>query len=477
MGIKISLVEKAFLGALIFNGQYNPALFQVAVTRIEEARTKGITPISTLKNQIVYKAMVDLMVGFGGFDMTLLLDTLAKNDKLSDLGGEHYLYELTHACADPINWQKYCHALLEVAERRETEAIGQWLTEQANNPNLDGVLGTAQTRLGRVMVAREGSPVKPMSDIVVANRQRKDERRENPTPIPGYRTGISRLDLKLGGLQKGWLIGIMGNSNMGKSTAAVSFTLGMTRSAVHLGFIAGGVVLPTEMSASAWTDKLAAAIAGVTSDQIVEGRLDERENDRVDQAYDWLEAQCIDVLDFPDPEISYIQSIVKVGVETGRYGWACVDSYSNVTATGMSDIYSIGAAVAHGLHVMAIENNIPVLTTIQAKPEVLARSNKIPRLNDAYGGAVISQRCDVMISIYNHDHHVRESGYDPTLSADQQKPGVVLPNPALPPGVGLFQVTKNRHKEGVNVAVRSALVCGSRFENLAEDEIFTGATE
>lgn len=462
MGIRLGFVEKALLGACLFNGQYSPVDFVKCVTEIERTRQSGYHPLASLKDQTIYQTMVDLMEAYGGFDLTLLIDSLEKQNKLEKVDGPSYIYELTNACADPVNWSKYLDAVLEQASRREADAIGKMLQNDHQTPDFEKVVTLAQRRMDRLVTNRRGSPVREISAVVKGNRDRLAQRMENPTPVPGLRTGITRLDLKLGGLQDGWLICILANQNMGKTTACVSFSAELAKQG-------GGVIFPTESTVEAWTDRLAASIAGVKSDQISEGQLTDEEWTRVDAAYDFIEQQNIDIVDQGSPDIAYMQGVVRTGVEAGRYKWAVVDSYSNVSAQGFKDIYSIKEAVANGLQSMARDNKIPVLTSVQAKPEVVIRSNKIPIPEDAYGGTVITMNADVILSLYYHHHYVKKSGFDPRYPVDQQKHGVVLPDPNLPEGVALFQIAKHRHKEGVNVAVKSTLVSGSRFRDCETD--------
>lgn len=450
MGI-VASIENALLGAMIYNGQYAPDLFNAARTAIDaHSREYNYGPFLEPNNRAIYSALCSLADNYETFDIALLADHLETGGKLDSIGGYAYLTALVNACADPASILQYLARAMEIAKQHEIARLGSHLNGNAGKSSLD--LTGARDRLDQLIAMEQKDTVRSAKNIVAANRERLGLRVANPNAPLGLSTGLPKLDKMIGGLQKGWLVVILANQNMGKTTACITFAAALVGNGK-------GIVFPTEMTPELWIDRLAAALAQVSGDKIAEGTLSRAELGRVDRAYETIEAASLDVIAATSPDIAYVKSIVQ----SGGYDWMIADSASKFRAAGFSDIYSVTSEVANGLQDIAIDQKIPVIVSVQAKPEVTQRSNRIPNAEDTYGGAIYNQNADVILAIYNHDYYVKRSGYDETKTADQQKHGVVMPDPNLPAGAIALMLAKHRHKEGVGNGVFVRNVAGSRF--------------
>jgi replicative DNA helicase len=59
------------------------------------------------------------------------------------------------------------------------------------------------------------------------------------------------------------------------------------------------------------------------------------------------------------------------------------------------------------LQALARKTGLPFLVTTQVSREIEGRAHKIPRLSDAYGGAVIEHNAEVVMALYRHEYYVK----------------------------------------------------------------------
>lgn len=322
------------------------------------------------------------------------------------------------------------------------ELIAARKAEERTSPTLELALDKAQQELDLLKRKVEPESVKTFTDIVSQNRKLLEERRANPQEVRGLRSNLSRLDRIIGGWQGGRLHVIYGDTNMGKSTLAVTLATRFLNAAP-------GLVLPTESPVVPYMDKMAANIAMLSYDQIETGIMTDEEYKRVVRAYDMLEDPHCNFLDMGSPTPAALERAVREGMQKHSYKWLLVDSMSKMKVPGVDGIYETTRLVADCLQDLAREFDLMVLATCQVGRNLKDRQNKTPLPNDALGAGTVEQNGDVIMSLYNHNHYV--------------KLGVSDPDEKFPDGSALVRVIKHRWRDGLNKGSMLKFVGGSGF--------------
>lgn len=316
-----------------------------------------------------------------------------------------------------------------------------------DDQKLSEVLDKAQHEIDLLRYKAQPEALRSFGEIVSFNHKRLDERRKNPGQLNGLHTYIPKLDRIVGGWQGGRVHVIYGDTNMGKSTLAVSIVSAFITQGA-------GLIVPTESPPHAYLDKLTACYCKIPSDLIDEGRLDQQQYSKVLATYNLLEEMNCHVLDAGSPTPNAVASAVREGVRKYGYKWILVDSMSKMKVPGTNDIYETTRLVSDGLQDLARETNLPIIVTCQVGRNLKDRANKTPMPNDALGAGTVEQNADVIMSLYNHNHYV--------------KLGALDPDPRFPEDSALVRIIKHRWKDAINLGVMLKFVGGSGFYEMEQ---------
>jgi replicative DNA helicase len=311
-----------------------------------------------------------------------------------------------------------------------------------DDQKLTEILDKTQHEIDLLRQKAQPEALRSFGEIVSLNHKHLDERRKNPGQLLGLKTHIPKLDKIVGGWQGGRLHIIYGDTNMGKSTLAVSIVKEWLKQGA-------GLIVPTESPPHAYLDKLVSCICRIPYDRIEEGNLNQAEYHAVISTYSMLEQMNCHVLDVGSPTPNSVASAVREGVRKYGYKWVLVDSISKMKIPGTNDIYETTRLVSDGLQDVCRETNLPFLMTCQIGRNLKDRANKTPLPNDALGAGTVEQNADVIMSLYRHDHYV--------------KLGTLQPDPQFPENSALVRIIKHRWKDAINLGVMLAFAGGAGF--------------
>lgn len=308
--------------------------------------------------------------------------------------------------------------------------------------NLTELLEKAQHEIDQLRYKAQPESLRSFGELVSVNHKRLDERRKTPGQILGLRTHLPKLDKIVGGWQGGRVHVIYGDTNMGKSTLAVSLVKEWLKQGA-------GLIVPTESPPHAYMDKLAACICRIRYDLIEDGSITDEQYQCLIAQYNILEEMNCHILDAGSPTPNAVASAVREGVRKYGYKWVLIDSMSKMKIPGSNDIYDTTRLVSDGLQDLALETNLPFLVTCQVGRNLKDRANKTPLPNDALGAGTVEQNADVIMSLYNHNHYV--------------KLGTCAPDPKFPEDSALVRIIKHRWKDAINMGTMLHFAGGSGF--------------
>lgn len=318
--------------------------------------------------------------------------------------------------------------------------------------DIDLVLAQAQAQIERAQMAHAAPKLLSGAALYDDLMLEWDTLRQHPDPIQGLRSGIRSLDSAVGGFTPEVYV-IYGATSMGKSWLAVSIARGLITQG-------NGLIVPTESDPKRWMTRLASSLSHVGSDRIETGVTTPEEHDRARMAAAKVRA-FTSWLPGNQPTPTQIRAAALESQARHDIKWIIIDSASKMAAPGTSGIYDRTVVVSDGIQNLMGELGVPVIVTSQVGRDVAGRANKLPTLEDAYGGGAIEQNAGVVLGLYRHDYYV-EKGESP--------------DPKFPPGTALVLMLKNRWRGGGGASgVQLAFVGSSGFYEL-EREVVQRAT-
>lgn len=228
---------------------------------------------------------------------------------------------------------------------------------------------------------------------------------ENKGKIMGLRTGLTALDRKLHGLDRGDLIVLGGRPGMGKSALATCWSHAMAKQ----GYI--GISFSLEMTARQQGDRLIADAlfngGPITYRALNAGHFDEKIFKRVTAAA--LELSQLSLQTEPQGGQTFGQIAARARLAKNRDGldFIVVDHLQIVRPSNkyQNRVHQIGEVTA-GFKALAKELDIVVILLSQLSRALESREDKRPTLNDLRESGDIEQDADVVIMAFRETYYL-----------------------------------------------------------------------
>lgn len=245
---------------------------------------------------------------------------------------------------------------------------------------------------------------------------------KNKGKLPGFDTGIPKLNEITFGLEKGRVFVVLAETGIGKSTLIASI-------ASHLMNQAPGLVIPTETRNRGLLNKIVAYRTLLPSHFMRQGNLAPEQAGLVYSTIGLIKQQKGQVIECQSPTTKQILSIARRSIlETGCQ-WVILDSLSNVQSPDDSGIFDTVSAAANCALDLA-RMGLMVLATSQVGRNLRGKAIQMPGLHDGKGSGKIEENGDVVLALYNHDTLVKR--------------GEAEPNDKFPPGTIAIRSLKDR---------------------------------
>jgi replicative DNA helicase len=252
------------------------------------------------------------------------------------------------------------------------------------------VVADATERLAAVGVTEQRSNGRMVGDVLAERLEAYQHKAVTTT------TGITDLDQRLnGGLRPGQLVIVGARPGIGKSTLA----LAMARAVAHTQKTV--LFASLEMSPEELTDRLVAAEARVSLQQLQAGELGQRMQDRVNGVVHKVIDLPI-VLDGDSTTVSGIRHSADRLARRGELGLVVVDYLQLLSPEGRGTDNRANdvATMSRGLKLLARQLGVPVLALSQLNRQVEYRANKAPGLADLRESGSIEQDADVVLMLH-----------------------------------------------------------------------------
>jgi replicative DNA helicase len=240
--------------------------------------------------------------------------------------------------------------------------------------------------------------LKKLNDLTEEALKILEQRFDAGNDITGVKTGYTKLDKLLSGMQPGTLNIVGARPAMGKS----AFALGMAVSAART-TNQPVMFFSLEMSGTELTQRILSAEAQVDSERMRSGRLQEADWTKITHAMNRLVIPLY-IDDTPQITVMQIrQKLRRVAVADGPPAMVVID-YLQLMGGGNQESRQLEVAeISRGLKMLSREFKIPVVALSQLSRGIEQRQDRRPVMSDLRESGALEQDADVIMFLYREE--------------------------------------------------------------------------
>ena len=380
----------------------------------------------------IYSTLAEMYELSQTIDFVSLLEKLKRDGVYDEAGGKAYLTQLVQTVPSAANVLTYVAIVRERYTARSLMTAAQDIIKDINDNALDSsrLLDSAEQRIFAIRQGREVTGLTHIKSVIeneTYDRLSKMADPETRADYIGIPCGIGELDRMITGLNKSDLIILGARPGMGKT----SFALNIVRNvAVNTGRTV--CFFSLEMTRDQLAQRMLSSEAGIKSEKLRTGELDEDEWTRLAQAGDTLSKA--DIYFDETSSITVPEMKAKLRRMKKMADLVVIDYLGLMHSARQIDnrVQEI-SEITRNLKIMAKELKVPVIACAQLSrgTEAKGKSHK-PALSDLRDSGSIEQDADIVLFLYRDAYYDSEKADDEDLS-DQTKSECI--------------VAKNRHGE------------------------------
>ena len=413
--------EQALLGAILVN---NEALDRVS-SFLE--RQHFYDPL----HQQIYETAAKL-IAVGKQATPITLKTFFETAEPIDatLSVPQYLGRLAANAATIINARDYGRTVYDLATRRQLILIGEDMVNVAYDSPVDfppkEQIEEAETRLFSLAeTGKYGQGFSSFSSALTTAIEMANNAYQREGGLSGVATSLKALDGKMGGLQSSDLIILAGRPSMGKTALATNIAFNIARARVrslrdrpelspndpaHDGAIVGFFSL--EMSAEQLATRIMSEQAGIPSEKIRRGMIDEADFKRLVEASQEMASLPLFIDQTGGISIAQLAARARRLKRQQGLGLIIVDYLQLLTGSGKRSSENRVQEVSEittSLKALAKELSVPIIALSQLSRAVENREDKRPQLADLRESGSIEQDADVVMFVYREEYYVERT--------------------------------------------------------------------
>lgn len=414
--------EQALLGAILVN---NDVLEKVQDFLLPEHFANGAhSKIFAACETMISKGQLVTPVTLKPF--------FEKDEMLQEVGGGTYLSKLAASAITIINAVDYGLLIYDLSVRRNLIDLGTEIVNKAYEFEVEETskeqIEEAEKQLYHMADSgtTEGgfkdfktSAITAVNVIGAALRRKGD--------LAGITTGFESINRKIGGLHKSDLLIIAGRPAMGKTALATNIAFNAAKAFKHdqdLGVPEdenkGAVVgfFSLEMSSDQLASRILAEQAGMSSQNMRQGKLTQEEFNNLSRVAMELEGLPLHIDDTPGLSIGALRTRARRLQRQKGLGLVIVDYLQLLRGTGgkgkgpENRVQEV-SEITRGLKALAKELSIPVVALSQLSRAIEARDNKRPLLSDLRESGTIEQDADMVTFVYRPEYYHNQQEPDP----------------------------------------------------------------
>lgn len=359
------------------------------------------------RNQMIYKAILELNVAQRPVDIMTLQDHLEHNGELEEAGGMPYIMQINMKIGSSAHIEYHAKVIAQKALARQLITFSSYLQTCAYDPTMDvkDLMQEAESQLYAISqqnMKKDYTQIDPVLQQVFNNINKAAAQKDGMSGIP---TGFEKLDKITNGWQKSDLIIIAARPSMGKTAFALSM---VKRMAVD--YRIPVAVFSLEMSNQQLGMRLLVNVTEIKGEKLRSGQLLPHEWEQLDMRSRQLSGAPIYLDD--TPALTNFELRTKARRLVREYGVKVImiDYLQLMHAKGLNinSRQEEVAAVSQSLKGLAKELDIPVIALAQLNREGEKREGfdaKRPLLSDLRDSGSIEQDADIVCFIHRPEYY------------------------------------------------------------------------
>lgn len=375
----------------------------------------------------IYSAMSAMYELSQTIDFVSLLEKLKSDGVYDEAGGKAYLTQLVQTVPSAANVLTYVAIIRERYYARALMTAAQDIIKDVNENEMDSgrLLDKAEQRIFEIRQGREISGLTHIKSVIeneTYDRLSKMADPETRADYIGIPCGIGDLDKMITGLNKSDLIILGARPGMGKT----SFALNIVRNvAVNTGKTV--CFFSLEMTRDQLAQRMLSSEAGIKSEKLRTGELDDDEWTRLAQAGDSLSKANI----YFDETSSITVPEMKAKLRRMKQVDLVVIDYLGLmkSARPTENRVQEVSEITRNLKIMAKDLKVPVIACAQLSrgTETKGKSHR-PALSDLRESGSIEQDADIVLFLYRESYYDNEKADDEDRSDDTRAECIVAKN-------------------------------------------------
>ena len=362
------------------------------------------------------------------------LKTYIEHDEdIKAVGGPTYIAQLASASVHVIDAGDFGRIVHDLYLLRQLIDLGQDVVNSAFKPTLDETaleqIEVAEKKLyDLASVGQTEGGFKPFRAALTEAMVAAEAAYNRAGQLTGVATGLSQLDMLLGGLHRSDLLILAGRPSMGKTALATNIAFNAAkayREAIVDGVpkaVDGAVVgfFSLEMSSEQLATRMLSEQAEIPSEKIRKGELISSHFDKVLEISRELEHLNFFIDDTPALSIAALRTRARRLKRTHGLGLLIVDYLQLLSPSGKSrqeNRVQELSEITRGLKTLAKELDVPVLALSQLSRAVEQREDKRPQLSDLRESGTIEQDADVVMFIFREQYYLERA--EPSQRPDE----------------------------------------------------------
>ena len=375
----------------------------------------------------IYSAMSAMYELSQTIDFVSLLAKLKSDGVYDEAGGKAYLTQLVQTVPSAANVLTYVAIIRERYYARALMTAAQDIIKDINENEMDSgrLLDNAEQRIFEIRQGREISGLTHIKSVIeneTYDRLSKMADPETRADYIGIPCGIGDLDKMITGLNKSDLIILGARPGMGKT----SFALNIVRNvAVNTGKTV--CFFSLEMTRDQLAQRMLSSEAGIKSEKLRTGELDDDEWTRLAQAGDSLSKANI----YFDETSSITVPEMKAKLRRMKQVDLVVIDYLGLmkSARPTENRVQEVSEITRNLKIMAKDLKVPVIACAQLSrgTETKGKSHR-PALSDLRESGSIEQDADIVLFLYRESYYDNEKADDEDRSDETRAECIVAKN-------------------------------------------------
>ncbi|MDR1247014.1 MAG: replicative DNA helicase [Clostridiales Family XIII bacterium] len=356
----------------------------------------------------IYRAAEELCRKNAPVDTLTVSDELKRRKSLDMAGGRGYIASLSSIVPSTANAEQYAKIVSEKAVLRRLIKVSSEIMEDSyrDSREMRDILDDAEHRIFEIAQARQHKDYIRIDDetglFAVNNRIHEIA---NIKGLTGLTTGFTDLDKRTSGLQKSDMIVVAARPGMGKT----AFALNIAHKAA-LRADATILIFSFEMSAEQLIYRMLSLESHVELSRLRDGKLNDDEWIRLDEAIDVFQKTDIFIDDTSDISVMDMKSKARRLKAEHGLDLVVVDYLQLMSETGRTENRNQEIAViSRTLKQLAKDMECPVIVLSQLSREVEKRKGKVPVMSDLRDSGAIEQDADLIIFLHREDYYGEDS--------------------------------------------------------------------